>query len=241
MIAIRARARVRRDDGLTLAELLVTMSLSIVVLVLISAFFIQMARAATTANATRDSTATVSNLANELSDVIRPASTIVVAGSTKPAPAVVSAMPNELIVYSYSDSKGTDVRPIMVRFALNSRSQMVESRWNATKNNTTGLWNFPAITTTAASTRTFPGTIVAPSAAGAGETTANAPMFTFLDAKSQVIALTSGEVASTKLGDIAAIRFTLRVKASSARDAKTGVIQNVVGMPNIGLQAKDDK
>ena len=229
------RRRWSSDEGITLVELLITMLLSTLVLLIIGSFFVQIVNATSKSNEARFATATAANIANELSDVIRPASTLVAVGSTKPTPAVAVGSANELVIYTYSDSVTSDIRPIRVRFALNAKNQLVESRWNATVNTTTGLWNFAAITTTPASTRTLPGTIVAPAAPTATETTATAPLFTYLDVNSAVVVPGGATLTDAQLETVASIRFTLRVRASTTPKAQVIVIQNVVGMPNLGL------
>jgi hypothetical protein len=223
------------DEGITLIELLITTLLSTVVLILIGSFFIQMVNATTKSNETRLSTATASDIAAELSDVIRPASPLVIAGATKPAPAVIVGGPNELVIYTYADSVASDIRPIRVRFSLDAKSRLVESRWSATVNASTGLWNFPTLATAPTSSRTLPGTIVPASALVGAETTASAPLFTYFDEKSAPIVPVGGAMTAAQLEAVASVRFTLRVRPSAATKAQVVTIQNVVGMPNLGL------
>ena len=240
--AIRTRfgASRRSDIGLSLTELLVSMGLSTLVLTMVVGFFVQITSATVKANDSRNTTAIASNIANELADVIRPATTLRVVGSTAPDPAIVSATDTSLTIYAYVDNTSNDVRPIRVNFSQDSQKRLVEKRWLATKNATTGLWEFPAVTATPTSTRVFPGALIDPSTVPGAGATETAPLFVYLDSASQVAAPSGTGLTLAQRNSIAAIRFTVRTRTDTSTTAKPVAIQNTVGMPNLGLQSKDD-
>ena len=236
--AIRTRfAVVRRDDdaGITLAELLITMFLSSLVLGLVATFFVQIARATTSANQSRQGSSIAANIANELSDTIRPATSLVVSGATKPDPAVVIGLPSKVTLYTFADNVATNVQPIRVQFEVTAANRLLESRWVATKNATTGLWVFPAMTATPSSTRLFPGTIIAASAATTPATSASAPLFSYYDSQSVEIIPAATGLTQSQRESVASIRFTVRTRSEASTTAAVVTIQNTVGLPNLGL------
>ena len=240
--SIRARFRApwRSDSGLSMMELIVSMGLSTIVLTMVVGFFVQITSATVKANDSRNTTAMASNIANELADVIRPATTLRVMGLTAPDPAILSATGASLTIYTYADNTSSSVRPIRISFSQNAKKQLVERQWNATMNASTGLWEFPAITTTPASTRVFPGVLIDPSTATGAGATETAPLFVYLDSGSAVVVPASTGLTLAQRASVAAIRFTVRTRTDTSTTARPIAIQNTVGMPNLGLQSKDD-
>ncbi|MBG6055653.1 hypothetical protein IWX81_002076 [Salinibacterium sp. CAN_S4] len=221
-------------------ELIVSMALTTLVLSMVVGFFVQITSATIKANESRSTTALGSNIANELADVIRPATTLRVVGSTAPDPALVAATNTSLTIYAFADNTSSNVRPIRVSFSQDAKKQLVEKRWNATTNATTGLWEFPALGATPASTRVFPGALIDPSVAVGAGASETAPLFVYLDSASQVVVPSGTGLTLAQRSTIAAIRFTVRTRTDTSATAQPVAIQNTVGMPNLGLQSKDD-
>jgi prepilin-type N-terminal cleavage/methylation domain-containing protein len=240
MHSLRARSlgvRARDDRGLSMVELIVAMGLSSIVLTLVVSFFIQITTATVSANNSRNSTAITSNIANELVDTIRPATKVI--GALVTDPAVVAGTANTLTIYTNADSVATDIRPIRVSFSLDSQKRLVEKRWAATKDSL-GNWIFPALTIAPASTRTLPGIVLDPSTATTASATDRAPLFAYLDSACAYVIPGSSGLTLDQRKSIAAIEFTVRSRSEGSTTALPATIQNVVGMPNVAQQCKDD-
>jgi hypothetical protein len=235
--ALALRERARDDRGLSMMELIVAMGLSSLVLTLVVSFFIQITTATVSANNSRNSTAITSNIANELVDVIRPATKVIGALATDPA--VVAGTTNSLIIYTNADNVATDIRPIRVSFTLDAQKRLVEKRWAATKDSL-GNWIFPALTAVPVSTRTLPGAILDPSTATTASATDRAPLFAYLDSACAYIVPGSSGLTLDQRKAVAVIEFTVRSRTEDSTTALPATIQNAVGMPNVAQQCKDD-
>jgi type II secretory pathway pseudopilin PulG len=203
-----------RDAGISLVELLVSVMIFLIILVLVASMYSAMSRTVSIGNSANQSTKTASNAMNEISRVVRFASTNGVLNSAIPTPAVSLAGPKDLTVISFVDANAATPKPITVSFTVDASNRLVEKRFAATL--TSGFWIFSAI---AYSTRVLASGVLDPSAG-------QDPLFSYQDVNGD---------PPTAFADIAAVMVTVKLKGDTTSTAQPVILQNTVGMPNLGL------
>lgn len=224
------RAAAKREEGIGLVELLVSMMLLGLVLVMVTGLFISTTKSVAQAQAINDSSRVAANAANELSRVIRVGDTLGVSGSQVPRPAFSFAGRESLILYSNIDvnaSASIAVRaaqPTLVQFTLTpSGRQLVESRWTATAAGR--FWTFPAVTTTPQVTRNLGGPFTVPSSA-------DTALFSYFDNKSLPIpAPATGSMSEADRKRIAAVRITVEI--ASPGSGRSSTVTNTIVLANL--------
>jgi hypothetical protein len=222
--ALRRRLGSRPSDaGLTLTELVVAASISLLVLTMVGAMLIQTANLTANAVQNRNSTTVASTAIAAISKSIRLATTVQMQVSGKGAvqPAVVSGTATTLTVYSYVDTDAANPVPSRVTFD-GTGTELKETRCVGTQ--VSGFWSFSACTPTV---RNLGGSIIAPAV---GED----PLFVYRGADGTVIPLVSGSLPPASLPSVASVLVSMKIQAV---DSKTGpaYLTSDVGMPNIGL------
>lgn len=204
---MRQRVRVH-DEGITLVELLVVMMLSALVMTLAGTMFINVARATTSANGLRQSTAEAANIMTVASTDIR-AGTRVPRPAADPYPAVQpGSSDRQLVLVTFSDTGPVLDAPIQVRYRVD-RGRMLQERW--------------------ASSTTFPLASAPPFTRILGESVnATGPIFTYYDLAGARVTDLSTESQRAK---VASIRVELTVTAPQSSESVK--IVNDVGMPNV--------
>jgi hypothetical protein len=220
MIALRRRLGAE-DSGIGMVELLVSMMLSAVLLAMVGTMFVNIARATTTANQSREGSSTAGTMANELSRVIRSAAQNAVQATPTLDPAVVAGMPDSLTLYSLTDADSAAPAPVKVRFTV-VNGQLVEERWRAVAAG--GYWTFGS--GAADLTRILGGTVVPP--AGADE-----PLFVYLNGSGAAIPLAGTGLTADQRVAVASIKVSVRVRGASSATAPVVLVQNTIGMPNL--------
>lgn len=223
-------SRLRRDDGLSLAELLVAMVLLGIVLAMVTGLFVSVAKSVSQSQAVNDSTRVASNASNAMSKVIRVSTNLAVSGTPVATPAIAFAGREALMLYSNVDvSSAIGVadrpsRPTRVRFEINATSrQLTESRWRATE--TGRFWTFAAATTPPSSVRNLDGPFVAP-------TGSVSPLFTYLDSASVVVPTpASGTLSVADIKRIAFVQVTVSIGSAGGNTAST--IVNTIKLLNL--------
>jgi hypothetical protein len=81
------------------------------------------------------------------------------------------------------------------------------------------------------STRSLGGTIVAPTGSAS-------PLFTYLDSTGATLAPGTSGLSAAQRAAVASIRITVRVQAPGTTAAPV-VLENTVGMPNLGYAGED--
>jgi hypothetical protein len=223
--ALRNRIVARRgaaaDEGVTLTELLVAASLSLLVLTMVAAMFIQTAQMTASATQNRNSTTVASTAAADIANVIRLATTIQVKNSVVPLPAIVSGTGSTLSVYSLVDTTSANPAPSLVTFD-GTGAELKETRCPGTLAG--GFWTFSGCTT---STRNLGGSIIAPAS---GES----PLFSYRAGDSTPIALVSGSLPAASLPNVASIVVSIKIQAVGSHTGPA-YLTSAVGMPNVGL------
>jgi Tfp pilus assembly protein PilW len=223
MTGIRTRAR--RDDGLGLAELLVAMSLSVLLLVVIGGFFTAVIRS-TAVSAVADTNARQASTAMAtMVKYFHAATTNPVANQPSPAAAVVSAGATDVTFYAYVNMITTTAQPVMVRYYVDPTSHNLMEKLSAgVCDATTGYCTFPAVTTTI----TLGGPIASPTSSTNPPMTppsSTRPLFTYLDA---------GGAPTTLLGSIDFVGINLELGSTKAGTAGDSHLSSTVGLLNLG-------
>ncbi|OIH95378.1 type II secretion system protein J [Curtobacterium sp. MCBA15_001] len=223
MTALRDRllARVRRDDGMTLVELLVAVSLFAVLLAIVGGTFYSITRATTFA-AARDSNSRVASTAmNEMVKMIRGAADNPKVGANDD-PAFLSAGRNSLTLTTLVSS-GRSAVPQRVGFSLSAAGVLTENIViGSTTDNT--YYSF----TGAGTTQAIASGIEVPSSTGT-------PVFQYLDKLSNPVTPdpATGVLTSDQAGQVAFVQLSIRVSSTSSA-LKNGItLQNTVGLPNL--------
>lgn len=212
--------RLRRapESGISLVELIVSMVLLGLVSSIAVGLFVSATRTIAMASATHEDTGTAANIMNELTQVIRSGTANPVSDAAS-APAVITATPKKLVMYTYADSDAALPRPLKVEFTRSDASgQLVEKRW-APSVTTKGFWNFAS--PTLISTRTFPGVL------------RNTNLFTYNTADGR----SSGAPDAAKVPSITSISVLVVIRDDT--NASGVRLENTVGMPNLGLSKKE--
>ena len=222
--------RLRSDErGLTLAELLVTIALLSVVMTLVVTMFVSFSTALRSDRAASDNTAAATIAMNEVTRVIRSA-TAVEDKDGNLLPAIVEAGRATITVHAYLDTTSVKPRPVKVVFTINSARELIEERWAGVPvTGKTNAFGFPARTSTR--------TVVRQIDRGASGTNA---IFTFFDPDNTAFVLANtAALSSTSRNNVAAVQVRLKVQTDSTGRAKPAVLQNLVGMPNLGVTRLD--
>ncbi|MEO7897346.1 MAG: hypothetical protein ABIR65_08630 [Pseudolysinimonas sp.] len=230
----RAMRRLRGDEsGLSLAELLVSGLLTIAIMAMIGTMFIQTAKITANSTQTSKSNNIASNIANEVTSVIRVATTNPRSGATLPDPAVlVGSSQESLTIYALSNTSANTPAPSRITFTVVPGSTTVETRsvteQICTATASGGFWVFSTC-----------GSTVNRNLGGAVQplTGVNDQFFTYYTdtAGLNPILIGTGSLTDAQCRTVAAIRVYVGVKASGSQ-TKTTVISNLVVLGNLGLE-----
>jgi hypothetical protein len=223
MIRTALRRMRSEESGLSLIELLVSGLLTICIMVMIGSMFIQTAKLTTQSTQTSNSNAVASNIANEVTSVLRVATTLPKSGQILPDPAIVDGSPEALTLYSFSNTDPNNPAPVRIKFTISALPDraVIEERCTATTSG--GFWTFG--TCASLTTRNLGG-IVQPIGGG--------PLFTYYGANGAQVALVSGSSAADRR-KVSSILVYVSVKANGSSTNKA-VISNTVVMGNLGLE-----
>lgn len=228
-LAARVRNAARDETGITLVELMVAILVLGILSAMVLSLYVQTTKAVSMSSSVSQNTKVSSNIMNEVSRVIRSASTNPTGGDTF-QPAIIDARPESVTVIAYVDSDPVDPRPIRVQFSVDaSTRQIIETRW-AAKPGVNGLWVFDS-SNPLISTRTLPGRLAT---TGSGGT----PLFTYVraDRTTPLVPPAGGLTEANRLL-IAAIQVNLVVNGSDNSNADPLTLRNMVGLPNLNLSA----
>lgn len=221
----RAVRRLRSEDsGLSLAELLVSGMLTVIILAMIGSFFISTAKLTANSTQTTNSTNDAANIANEITSVVRVATTLAKSGQAIPDPAIVSGTRDSLQIYSLSNTSASDPSPVLVKFSIQSDRTVKEERCPSSASN--GFWVIGACS---ADVRHLGGNIQE-------LTDVNDQMFTYYNAAGSPIVIGAGSLTAAQRAQVASIRVYVSVRATGAK-TKQVVISNLVVLGNLGLDS----
>jgi len=223
MRAIAARLR-HGERGMSLPELLVAMSIFAVLATVIVTMFSGLSRSFFADRSTSESTGIAATAMKEVTRVIRAGTEIAVSDSPLNDPVFASASAEGLEMRAYLDTDAVAPVPVLVRFTVDAHQRLVEERWTARRS--ADVWTFPAAAATY--NRTIAHSLVP-------RQQRDRPLFSYLDASGEVLPLASGSIAVQDLRKIAAVQVTLTVRTSARDDVEPVMLQNSVGIPNLGI------
>jgi type II secretory pathway component PulJ len=230
---MRALARLRREDrGLSLAELIVAMSVTVLLLAMAGAFFASVTRASTTTTGVDGNTRVASTAMREMQRMFRVASNNPVASGVDTQYAFQYASATSVRFFAYINlNSAVDVQPVEVQFTLNaSKGTITETKWNGTATDASkSYFEFPRATTatlgnTPTSTLTLASSVV-PTA-----------LFTYRDAGGNPLMPGATGLSAADLQSVRSVTVALTV--GEREPAKPSAANNVsltstVGMPNL--------
>ena len=222
----RLRRRASSDDGLSLIELLVTMMITGVLLAIVGTMFVNVARITTNSNATTSRNGVAANVMNEVTKVVRMAANNPVSTSVDADPAVISATPTALTVYSFVDTNPTLPAPTKVGFRFDAQGNLIEDRWAGTRSG--NYWVF----TGSVATRTIGGPMQ--------NLTGTDAFFVYLNGAGVVVTNGTSALTLAQRATVASIQVTVRLTNAQVSGTDPIVIINTVGMPNLQLSRTDN-
>ncbi|PYY41529.1 MULTISPECIES: hypothetical protein [unclassified Curtobacterium] len=223
--------RARHDDrGISMAELLVASSVSVLILATLGGFFVASIRGSASNANTDTNLRQATNSINAMSRYLRAATTRAVPTSLVPDAAVVKATPTDLTFYAYINliddadiAKRTAEKPVLARYYVDSASRQLVQQLSACSADANGYYSCPAVT----STTRLGGPIASPTSDGVA-------LFTYQNADSGSLAPVGGQLSAS---DRAAVRFvTVNLELGSATPGagSNAHLQNTVGLLNLG-------
>jgi len=215
--------RASGDAGISLAEMLVAMTMFALLLGLTGGFIASAYRASGQVRAIDGATRTASAGMAEMTRTLRAATNNPVSTSTLADAAFVEATATAVTVYAYVNLTSSVAKPVKVRFSVDDKNNLVETQW-ASVDLGKGYWGFQ---TAPSSTRVLAASVVPASAGGATS-------FAYVDSTGAVISLAAGSVPTAFVRGIAAVTVTLQIGTSAGLDRST-TLTNTVGLPNIAL------
>jgi Tfp pilus assembly protein PilW len=235
VIAINERLKRLREDqsGLSFAEILVAVMLSMLILVMVTSFFIQVGKITTNSGQQRDANRNAANISNELTSVLRVASTLPKLNTATADPAIVDGTRSSLTVYALSNTVATKPAPVKITFTLDATGKVTETRCTGTASG--NYYTFASCVTS--TTRTLGTNVLAP-ATPTGTTVQNlvdsGQLFTYLDVNGNPFTIGTGSLSATQRATVAKIIVTVRTQATGST-AKPVVVSSVIVLRNIGL------
>jgi prepilin-type N-terminal cleavage/methylation domain-containing protein len=237
IIAIRRRMSVHGSQaGITLVELMVAMIVFGILSAIVVSLYTATNKSVLSTSSSDQNTQAAGNVMNELTRVIRGATTNPTSGGGESS-ALLTATPTVLALYSYVDSSALSPSPFLVQFTINSANgQLVEKRWPASTDSN-GIFTFDS-TKTPSLTRTFPGKLSAP-VLFAYYGLNNVPLGNPVAGSSATLSPTSITKLGSDLDLVVAITVTVTSQSSTNTTIKPATLQNTVGMPNVTLEANN--
>jgi Tfp pilus assembly protein PilW len=228
MRTIARRMRRVRDDssGLSLIEVLVSSALSLVILAMIATMYIQVTKITTASNQTHNSNGVAANVANQLSAVLRVATTLAKNNVATPDPAIVAGTRSSVTLYSLSNTSATNPAPVRVTYTL-VNGVVTEDRCAGVASG--AYWTFGSCSST--SSRVVGEGILAPTAV------AN-QLFTYLDVNgAQLVPGTGGTGSLTAAQRALVAKITVVVRAQApGSETDPVLVSNTVVLRNLGLE-----
>ena len=228
-VARLVRARdldLKSDRGLSLAELLVTMLITGILLTIVGNLFINVAKVTTNSNASTQRLSVAGNVMDELSKVIRTATNNAVTSDSSD-PAVVSGTPAALTIYSYVDANAVSPAPTKVGFRVDASGNLIEDRWTASTSST-GYWVF----TGSATSRTIGSPVQT--------LTGTDALFIYLDDLGAPLTPGANGLTALQRSAVASIKINVRILNQTTLKADPIIVTNTIGMPNLKISKADN-
>ncbi|MFT3798737.1 type II secretion system protein J [Microbacterium sp.] len=213
------------QQGMTLIELVVAMGLMSLLMALVATMFVGTMRSFGDQRGSVTNSRMASTAMNEVTRIIRAGTEIPVYGSVDNTPVFLYAGAEQIIMHSFIDAGvSTDPPPLKVQFARNANNELVETRWEAYHVHTT-YWAFQ---TTTDYSRVVARSLLAPST--------TKPLFQYYDKDDNALVPAAGESLTTaQIRNIASVTVTMQVQSDGSGRVAPIVLQNQVGLPNLGV------
>jgi len=215
----------RSDAGLTLLELLVAMGVSSILIALVATVFVTTSRVFTDQEGATDSARMASTAMNEVTRVVRAGTELPEAGKTANTPVFAYAGAEKIEMAAFIDAESSkDPAPVKVSFGRNSANELVETRWAADRYLKI-YWKFRD---SPASARTIARSLLAPDK--------TRPLFRYFDKDGAALTPAAGaSLSEDQRRNIASVQITMQVQANGSGRTAPVAIQNMVGLPNLGV------
>lgn len=223
--------RVTDDRGLTLVELLVAMSLSLLVLTIAGSFLVSSQKAVATATSTSANTRAATAAMNEMGRMLRAATDNPVPTGDDSQFAFQYASPTSLRFFAYVNLDSTLSQPVEVQLTLDPATRRItETTWKGTAiAGNSSYFAFPlAAGATLSATPTSKRTLVS--------SVTNTVAFSFRDATGGVLDVAGSPIGATQLPNIRAVVVSTTV-GSGANDPNAVTLTTTVSLPNIVMGA----
>lgn len=215
----------RSDAGLTLLELLVAMGVSSILIALVATVFVTTSRVFTDQEGATDSARMASTAMNEVTRVVRAGTELPESGKTANTPMFAYAGAEKIEMAAFIDAESSkDPAPVKVSFGRNSANELVETRWAAYRYLKI-YWKFRD---SPASARTIARSLLAPDK--------TRPLFRYFDKDGAALTPAAGaSLSEDQRRNIASVQITMQVQANGSGRTAPVAIQNMVGLPNLGV------
>ena len=215
----------RSDAGLTLLELLVAMGVSSILIALVATVFVTTSRVFTDQEGATDSARMASTAMNEVTRVVRAGTELPESGKTANTPVFAYAGAGSLeLSASMNAAISIFSAPVKVSFGRNSANELVETRWAADRYLKI-YWKFRD---SPASARTIARSLLAPDK--------TRPLFRYFDKDGAALTPAAGaSLSEDQRRNIASVQITMQVQANGSGRTAPVAIQNMVGLPNLGV------
>ncbi|WBU37649.1 hypothetical protein [Homoserinibacter sp. YIM 151385] len=215
-----------RDAGISIAELVVTMMVSMILLAMVGSFFIQTAQVTSASNQTRVTIGDVTNMQNELTGRVRVASETTLTGAVTAG--VTTAEARRLVFYAWSDTDAIDMRMSRVTVTVSASNIVTVQTCKGTSSG--GIWSYPCTNAADVTTRTFDDLpLVNPSGS-------EKRLFTYWNRCGAQLGNASGTVASADLAKIQRIDVSVKAKTIGTPDRSALYLTSPLYLANIKSQ-----
>jgi len=230
---MRLLERLRREDrGISLAELIVAMSVGILVLAMVGAFFVSVSRASTTTSGVDANTRSASTAMRQVERMFRVASNNPVSSGVDTQYAFQYASATSVRFFAYINlNSAVDVQPVEVQYSLDTtKGLLTETKWNGTATDATkSYYDFP---------RAASATLGAVPTASINLVNSVVPttLFSYADAGGNPLAPGAAGLSATQLQAVRSVTVTLTVgerDATKPAAANNVTLTSTVGMPNL--------
>ena len=230
---MRLLERLRREDrGISLAELIVAMSVGILVLAMVGAFFVSVSRASTTTSGVDANTRSASTAMRQVERMFRVASNNPVSSGVDTQYAFQYASATSVRFFAYINlNSAVDVQPVEVQYSLDTtKGLLTETKWNGTATDATkSYYDFP---------RSASATLGAVPTASINLANSVVPttLFSYADAGGNPLAPGAAGLSATQLQAVRSVTVTLTVgerDATKPAAANNVTLTSTVGMPNL--------
>lgn len=223
--ALRSRAAQSAPDaGITLIELIVASVVSLLMLTIVSATFIQIAKLTASAQSTRVATGVAWTVMDELSGVVRQGTQVDTSSTATEGAVLAGSTPNALVIDAYVNAAVAGgqptIAPTRVTFGVNASGYLTEQRVLGV-----AAGGYYAFTGTPTS-RTVNGPLVT---TGAGNA-----LFTYYAGGTVLVPGSTGLTAD-QAGQVTAVGITVTVASAGTAGPDPVRLVNTITMPNLAI------